>query len=87
MTAIKDYAFPGFIDLETITIPKSVTSIGMLSRSTTPNFKAIIVDGDNPNYESENGVLFDKGKKNLLCYPEGKKDSSYTCLLYTSRCV
>lgn len=78
VTAIKDYAFPGFIDLETITIPKSVTSIGMLSRSTTPNFKAIIVDGDNPNYESENGVLFDKGKKNLLCYPEGKKDSSYT---------
>lgn len=78
VTAINDYAFPGFKDLETITIPKSVTSIGSLSRSVTPNFKTIIVDGDNPNYESENGVLFDKGKKNLLCYPEGKKDTHYT---------
>ena len=77
VTAIKNYAFPGYKNFEKLIIPKSVSSIGILSRSETPNFNTIIVDGENPNYESTDGVLFDKGKKTLICYPEGKKDTSY----------
>jgi len=33
------------------------------------------VDNANPSYTSENGVIFEKGKKKLICFPGGKSDS------------
>ncbi len=72
-----NYVFSGCDNLEIINFPESITSIGMLSRANTLNLSMINVNPANPNYESADGVLFDKGKKTLICYPEGRKDASY----------
>ncbi len=39
---------------------------------------SIDVDSENENYSSLNGVLFNKNKTELLCYPSGKTESSYS---------
>ncbi len=58
-----------------VTIPSSVTSIG--ERAFQECKGLIIVDVANPNYLSEDGVLFDKNKTRLLQCPKSKT-GSYT---------
>lgn len=41
------------------------------------NLKALTVDSNSKLLESENGVLFTKGKEKLLVYPCGKADKEY----------
>jgi hypothetical protein len=36
------------------------------------------VDSNNPNYSSEDGVLYNKNKTVLIAYPKGKSGTSYT---------
>lgn len=40
--------------------------------------EAIEISKDNPNYETEDGVLYDKGVNKLLFYPYAKKDEVFT---------
>ncbi len=80
---IANGAFEFCSNIETINIPKSVTSleIDVANRSFCygcSKLKSISVDADNANYSSQDGVLFDKNKKVLLKYPEGKTDTTYT---------
>ena len=63
--------------LTSINIPNSVTEIGFTAFENCSNLKEINVAGDNPVYASEKGVLFDKNKTILICFPAGKK-GSYT---------
>jgi len=56
----------------TVTIPNSVASIGSGPFAACYNITAIDVDANNPNYSSDNGVLFDKNKTTLIQYPAGK---------------
>jgi len=42
------------------------------------NLTAINVNSGNPNYSSENGVLYNNNKSTLICYPAGKTGSSFT---------
>ena len=58
-----------------VTIPASVTSIG--SSAFMQCSALIIVDIANPNYSSEDGVLFDKNKAKLIQCPISKT-GSYT---------
>lgn len=67
-------AFESCDKVTSITIPKSVTYIGFLNcRSLT----SIIVDDDNENYTSVDGVLFNKSKTKLTKFPQGNKNTSY----------
>lgn len=61
-----------------ITIPDSVTNIGDYAFLYCPSLTEINVVEGNPNYCSENGVLFNKDKTTLIQYPMGKKDKSYS---------
>lgn len=61
----------------TLDIPSQVTDIDMLAFSRC-SFSSICVDGGNENYLSLDGVLFDRDKTILYCYPAGKGDSQYT---------
>ncbi|MGN0536508.1 MAG: leucine-rich repeat protein [Acutalibacteraceae bacterium] len=58
--------------VDSVFIPKSVTSIDYNPFPGCWNLKAIEVDSDNPSYISVDGVLYTKDMKTLVCYPAGK---------------
>lgn len=66
-----------------VAIPESVLSIAMESFSSVINDKVemalecIIVDPNNPNYKSEDGVLYSKDGKILIRYHASKSDKSF----------
>jgi len=72
-------AFSWCNGLTSITIPKSVVEIEEDNNRITafiddcPTLTSITVHPDNPNYSSIDGVLFNKGKTELLFYPKGRK--------------
>lgn len=61
-----------------INIPSSVMSIGEGAFARCLSLTAINVNGANPIYASEDGVLFDREMETLICYPSGKSGSTYT---------
>ena len=77
VTSIGGWAFRGCTNIKSITIPDSVTSIGESAFSSCSSLTAIDVEVGNNNYTSVNGVLFNKDKTELICYPAGKTDKSY----------
>ena len=67
-------AFNSCDKLTSITIPNSVTYIGFLNcKSST----SIIVDDNNKNYTSVDGVVFNKSKTELVKCPQAKKNTNY----------
>lgn len=77
VTSIGDRAFSGCSGLKSVTIPGSVTSIGYYAFLNCNGLKSINVDPKNVSYISENGVLFNYDKTNLMKYPAKKADASY----------
>ncbi|MDR1562119.1 MAG: leucine-rich repeat domain-containing protein, partial [Dysgonamonadaceae bacterium] len=77
VTSIGNRAFERCSGLTEITIPNSVTSIGNYAFEGCSALMAIDVSENNTAYASENGVLFNKAKSDLIKYPEGKQDASY----------
>ena len=79
VTNIGFAAFSGCSSLTSITIPNSVTHIGDTAFNACTSLESITVDVNNPNYCSEDGVLFNKDKTTLIQYPIGKQDTyAYT---------
>ena len=78
VTSIGISAFYSCDSLTSVTIPNSVTSIGEMAFYNCTSLTNITVANSNPNYSSENGVLFNKDKTTLIQYPTGKTDISYT---------
>jgi hypothetical protein len=74
---ISIYMFLGCDKLTSITIPNSVTSIGVQAFSGCIRLKEIIGSEQNQNYSSVEGVLFNKEKTTIIQFPEGKQGSSY----------
>ncbi len=77
VTSIATNAFGGCTSLTSITIPDSVTSIGRLAFERCTGLTSINVTDANMAYCSDNGILFNKDKTELIQYPEGKTDTSY----------
>ncbi|MBR2876047.1 MAG: leucine-rich repeat domain-containing protein, partial [Clostridia bacterium] len=79
VTRIGAYAFGECSLLTSITISDSVTSIDdYLLFSGCSSLESINVSNENNAYSSSEGVLFNKERTELLRYPEGKKDNTYT---------
>jgi len=78
VTSIGDYAFRECINLTSITIPESVTSIGNDAFSDCNSLISIYVAQNNKNYSSEEGVLFNKNKTEIIRYPSSKNEKNYT---------
>lgn len=84
--SIKEYAFVACNYLTSVMLPKNIKSLGT-SISETPyefgvfdfcnNLNDISVSSENKYYSSQEGVLFDKNKTELICYPAGKVQTEY----------
>jgi hypothetical protein len=66
--------------LESVTLPKEMEDIfvGVSGKIPLENFTEFQIDESNVFFSTEDGVLFDKKKKTILWYPEGKKEKVYT---------
>gem|GEM_PF-5375552 len=63
--------------LRKINFPASVEYIGPRVLINCPSLQEINVAPGNPNYMTENGVLFTKNKRSLIAYPVQKREASY----------
>jgi hypothetical protein len=75
---IVSFAFASAANLTSVTIPASVTNIGVLIISNSAKVTDVTVDPGNVKYGSIDGVLIDKSTSTLLQYPMGKTQTSYT---------
>jgi hypothetical protein len=78
VTGIEDGAFRWCDDLEVITLAGSVTDVGRGAFTDTGELRAIAVAEGNSVYAAQDGILFTKDMKTLVCYPPAKDDSAYT---------
>ena len=86
VATIGEYAFYGCSALTSIYLPASCTSIDGNPFSGCDALKEIVVDEDNPNFSSHDGVLYDKNVETLLACPGSKSSidtpSSVTTIGY-----
>lgn len=75
--SIPEATFATCGSLRRINFPASVEYIGPRVLLNCPNLQEINVAPGNPNYMTENGVLFTKNKRSLIAYPPTKKEVSY----------
>ncbi|MCD8077134.1 MAG: leucine-rich repeat protein, partial [Lachnospiraceae bacterium] len=74
---IGSYAFQN-TEITSLTIPASVTSLGTEICYNCSELTSYVVASGNSTYASANGVLFNAAKTELIRYPQGKTDTSYT---------
>lgn len=78
VTSIGNRAFKDCNSLKSITIPKRVTTIGNCAFYTCYDLQSIEVDSGNPEYCSENGVLYNKEKTEIIRFPKEKTEVSFS---------
>jgi len=79
VTAIAARAFWLYNEqVKKITIPSSVTEIETMSFNGSTKLEEIIVETGNTKFSSQDGVLFNYDKTELVFYPEGRKNKEYT---------
>ena len=72
VTVIQGFRFVADFDLNSVTIPASVTFIEEYAFESCMNMTGVFVAEDNPNYSSdENGILYNKDKTELVYIPGG----------------
>ena len=70
VTELGTGAFAGCPSLQSFTLGSGVKEFELEGYNIR---REILVDPENPNYESRDGVLFSKDGKTLLCYPTDRK--------------
>jgi len=77
ITRIGYNVFTYYENLTSVTIPESISIIEEFVFNYCNRLISITVDTNNPNYSSEDGVLFNKDKTILIWYPAGKENANY----------
>lgn len=78
VTEIGELAFFGCKGSSSIALPSGVTTIGDGAFAGIENVTAFSVSSANANYTTENGVLYNKAKTELLQYPKAKTATTFT---------
>lgn len=71
VTGLATESFGWRDDISTINIPASVTNIDVWAFNMSVNLAELNVSSGNKKYSSVAGVLYNKGKDTLVCYPPG----------------
>lgn len=74
MTTIGNYMFAHCTNLTNISISETVTDIVWGAFYGCDNLTNIIIDERNPNYTSEDGIIYNKEKTEILFYPSASGD-------------
>ena len=77
VTQIENFAFYGCDALTTIELSKNISNICSSAFASCGSLESIVVDENNQYYSSQDGILFNKLKTKLVCYPSGKKEIKY----------
>lgn len=80
LTTIGNFAFVDCDALVAIYIPDNVVFIGLGAFSFCAGLQSIKVSSTNPNYSSQNGILYNKTKTSLIQYAVAREDSDITIL-------
>ena len=78
MVSLGDYAFRRCVNLTKVTLPATLTEVGMNPFEGCAALTDLIVDEGNPNLYLNDGVLFSREDSRLICYPMTKEYSAYT---------
>ena len=78
VTSIGNSAFVKCSALQSISIPDSVTTISNSAFLNCSALETIDVSENNPNYCSQDGILFDKEKTTLMLFPAENAITEYT---------
>lgn len=76
--SIGEAAFDSCEALRSVSLPENVSSLGDGAFSSCTSLEKFDVSTANGSYISIDGVLFNKAFTDLIAYPAGKKDTSYT---------
>jgi len=71
-------AFWGSVNLTSVTVPANTLGLPSFAFNRCENLTEINVDPENSQYFSAYGIVFNKAQTELLIYPAGRADSSYT---------
>ncbi len=78
LTTLNSNVFTGCNNLKTIKIGKELQSMGNDVFGGCGKIESYIVNPENPNYASKDGVLFNKAQTVLMVYPPKKAGNTYT---------
>ncbi|MBR6900306.1 MAG: leucine-rich repeat domain-containing protein [Bacteroidales bacterium] len=77
VTTIGNYALGGD-DFTRISIPASVTEMGLAAVGSSPELESVTVAEGNTHFGIFDGVLMDKAQTRLICYPAKMAGKTYT---------
>lgn len=79
VTEINRGAFPAHAELKKIVLPAGLQKVDQVYPpiATTNTLLEFEIAESNPTFKVDGGVLFDKTKKELVCYPRAKADTNY----------
>lgn len=78
VTTVGQFAFYSAANLTSLIISDSATSIDSTAFEYCEKLKEMTVSENNAAYSSAEGILFNKDKTQLVCYPAAKAGSSYS---------
>ncbi len=77
VVSIGSFSFNSCSGIKNITIPKSVTSVGNCAFQTCMDLENISVADGNTAYFDDDGVLYNKEKTEIVCFPKNKRNISF----------
>ncbi len=77
LESLGEFAFAGCNGLTSVAIPASLSLIDKNAFLDCENLTEFIVNENNANYKSVDGVLFNKDMTELICYPIGSSAKEY----------
>lgn len=78
VTELQGFLWGGNSKAKNVIIPSTVTKISYTNSFNYCNIENIIVDSNNQYFSSEDGILFNKNKTELIRYSEIKQETTYT---------